>query len=119
LLDGEYAVNLLTDQGFRSAAWARTWAAESGVHLLLAPSRTERAARIRPPAVRQFVAAFRNRIETATDTLKDRFHPERTATVLLPVPRGERAPAPGPHGTPYPPTEDKTRQDTRWRTPRR
>ena len=76
LLDGEHAVHLLTDQGFRSAAWARTWAAENDVHLLLAPSRTERAAPTRPPTVRQFVATFRNRIETANDTLKDRFHLE-------------------------------------------
>jgi hypothetical protein len=76
LLDGEYDVHLLTDQGFRSAAWARTWAAESNVRLLLAPSRQERASRTRPPAVQAFVAAFRNRIETANDTLKDRFHLE-------------------------------------------
>jgi hypothetical protein len=76
LLDGEYGINLLTDQGFRSAAWARTWAAESNVSLLLAPSHEERASRTRPPAVRQFVAAFRNRIETANDTLKARFHLE-------------------------------------------
>jgi Transposase DDE domain len=76
LLDGVADRRLLADQGFRSAAWARTWAAERNVHLLLAPSRTERAAHTRPPAVQQFVATFRNRIETANDTLKDRLHLE-------------------------------------------
>ncbi|MBI3974581.1 MAG: hypothetical protein HY332_25165 [Chloroflexi bacterium] len=73
---GEDDIPLLTDPGFRSIAWARTWAAEHNVHVLLAPSRQERAAHTRPPAVPQFVAPFRNRLATVNDTLKDRFHLE-------------------------------------------
>jgi hypothetical protein len=76
LLAGEHAIGLLTDQGFRSAAWDRCWAAERGVRHLLAPSRQERARGTRPPVVDAFVAAFRNRIEATNDTLKDRFHLE-------------------------------------------
>jgi hypothetical protein len=77
LLDGERDLALLTDQGFRSAAWDRCWAAESNVRHLLAPSRRERAQGTRPPAVAAFVAAFRNRIEATNDALKDRFHLEQ------------------------------------------
>jgi hypothetical protein len=77
LLDGEHDVGLLTDQGFRSASWDRCWAAESGIWHLLAPSQRERATRSRPAVVEAFVSAFRNRIETANDTLKDRFHLEQ------------------------------------------
>lgn len=77
LLDGERDLALLTDQGFRSAAWDRCWAAESNVRHLLAPSRRERAQGSRPPAVEAFVGAFRNRIEATNDALKDRFHLER------------------------------------------
>ena len=76
LLAGERDVRLLTDQGFRSATWDRCWAAESGIDHLLAPSQRERATRSRPAPVEAFVAAFRNRIETTNDTLKDRFHLE-------------------------------------------
>jgi hypothetical protein len=76
LLDGTRDVGLLTDQGFRSTAWARCWAAESGVRHLLAPSRQERRTASRPAPVEAFVAAFRNRIEATNDTLKDRFHLE-------------------------------------------
>jgi hypothetical protein len=79
LLDGERDLHLLTDQGFRSATWARDWAATLNVHLLLAPSQRERAAPTRPEPVRAFVATFRNRIEAANDTLKDRFHLEAHA----------------------------------------
>jgi hypothetical protein len=74
LLEGEAAVRLLTDRGFCSAAWARRGAAEQGVTLLTAPGHRERRTPTRPPAVRAFVAAFRNRIETTTGRLKDRFH---------------------------------------------
>lgn len=77
LLDGEGAINLLTDQGFRSATWDRCWAAEQGVEHLLAPSRRERADRTRPRLVEAFVGTFRNRIEATNDTLKDRFHLEQ------------------------------------------
>jgi hypothetical protein len=76
LLAGEAAGRLLTDRGFASAAWARRWAAEQGVTLLTAPDRRERRRPTRPPAVRAFVAAFRNRIETTTGRLKDCFHLE-------------------------------------------
>ena len=76
LLDGERDGGLLTDQGFRSAAWARCWAAESGIRQLLAPSQRERATRSRPAVVEAFISAFRNRIETANGTLKGRFHLE-------------------------------------------
>jgi hypothetical protein len=77
LLDEAVGRGLLTDQGFRSAAWDRCWAAESGLRHLLAPSQRERATRSRPAVVEAFVRAFRNRIETTTATLKDRFHLER------------------------------------------
>jgi hypothetical protein len=77
LLDGVDSRGLLTDQGFRSTAWDRCWAAESGITHLLAPSRRERATRSRPAVVEAFVSAFRNRIETTNDTLKDRFHLEQ------------------------------------------
>ena len=76
LLAGEADVGLLTDRGFRSAAWAHRWATEQGVTLLTAPDHAERRAPTRPPALRAFVAAFRNRIETTTGRLKDRFHLE-------------------------------------------
>jgi hypothetical protein len=76
LLDGEAGIGLLTDQGFRSAAWDRCWAAEQGIWHLLAPSQRERAAHSRPRVVEQFVGAFRNRIEATNDALKDRFHLE-------------------------------------------
>jgi hypothetical protein len=79
LLEGERDVHLLADRGFRSAAWARDWEDTLHVHLLLAPSRRERAAPTRPDAVRQFIATFRNRIEAVNDTLKDRFHLEAHA----------------------------------------
>jgi len=79
LLDGERDIRLLTDQGFRSARWARDWAATQNVHLLLAPSQRERVAPTRPDAVRAFIATFRNRIEAVNDTLKDRFHLEAHA----------------------------------------
>ena len=50
LLNGEDAIPLLTDQGLRCAASARTWAAENNVHLRLAPSCcSPRAARRAPP----------------------------------------------------------------------
>ena len=77
LLDGVTGQGLLTDQGFRSATWDRCWAAESGVRHLLAPSQRERAAHSRPSLIEAFVRAFRNRIETTNDTLKDRFHLEQ------------------------------------------
>jgi hypothetical protein len=77
LLDGAQDLRLLTDQGCRSAAWDRWWAAASGIAHLLAPSQRERAARTRPAAVDAFVGTFRNRIETTNDTLKDRVHLER------------------------------------------
>jgi hypothetical protein len=76
LLDGERDRGLLTDQGFRSAAWDRCWAAESHVRHLLAPSRQERRAATRPPVLEAFVAAFRNRIEATNATLKARFQLE-------------------------------------------
>ncbi len=76
LLEGERDIHLLTDQGFRSAAWAREWEETRNIHLLLAPSQRERAAPTRPDAVRAFIATFRNRIEVVNDTLKDRFHLE-------------------------------------------
>lgn len=79
LLDGERAIFLLTDQGFRSAQWAREWKETLGVRLLLAPSKRERAAPTRPDTLRAFVATFRNRIEAVNDTLKDRFHLEAHA----------------------------------------
>jgi hypothetical protein len=77
LLGAEFDMGLLTDQGFRSAAWDRCWAAERGTWHLLAPSQRERATRSRPSVVEAFVRAFRNRIETTTDTLKDRWHLEQ------------------------------------------
>jgi hypothetical protein len=77
LLDGVRDLGLLTDQGFRSAAWDRCWAAERNVRHLLAPTRRERREASRPRLVAAFVAAFRNRIEATNDTLKDRFHLER------------------------------------------
>lgn len=76
LLDGESAVRLLADQGFRSEAWARRWAAEQQIVILTAPDHRERRAHTRPLVVRAFVAAFRNRIETTAGRLKDRFHLE-------------------------------------------
>jgi hypothetical protein len=76
LLDGHRDLGLLTDQGFRSAAWDRCWATESHVWHLLAPSRRDRAQGTRPTVVEAFVAAFRNRIEVTNDELKDRFHLE-------------------------------------------
>jgi hypothetical protein len=76
LLADEHDVGLLTDQGFRSAWWARRWAEDQGVHLLLAPSKHERAGATRPTTVAWFVATFRNRIEATNDTLNDRFHLE-------------------------------------------
>lgn len=79
LLDGIYDRHLLTDQGFRSAAWAHEWATTRNVHLLLAPSHQERATPTRPDTVRAFIATFRNRIEAVNDTLKDRFHLEAHA----------------------------------------
>ena len=77
LLAGEDAINLLTDQGIRSATWDRCWAAEQGIGHLLAPSRQERATKSRPRVLEQFVGTFRNRIEATNDTLKDRFHLEQ------------------------------------------
>jgi hypothetical protein len=77
LLEGVRDVGLLTDQGFRSVAWARCWAAESGVRHLLAPSQRERQRASRPRLVEAFVATFRNRIEATNDTLKARFQLER------------------------------------------
>jgi hypothetical protein len=77
VLDGVAGHGLLTDQGFRSAAWDRCWAAESAICHLLAPSQRERATHTRPAVIEAFVSAFRNRIETTNDTLKDRFHLER------------------------------------------
>ncbi len=44
--------------------------------LLTAPDHAERRTPTRPPALRAFVAAFRNRIETTTGRLKDRFRLE-------------------------------------------
>jgi hypothetical protein len=79
LLDGEHDIFLLTDQGFRSAQWAREWEDTLGVRLLLAPSKRERAAPTRPDTLRAFIATFRNRIEAVNDTLKDRFHLETHA----------------------------------------
>jgi len=76
LLAGERDIRLLTDQGFRSAQWARDWEETLHVHLLLAPSQRERARPTQPDAVRAFVATFRNRIEAVNETLKDRFHLE-------------------------------------------
>lgn len=76
LLEGERDMHLLTDQGFRSARWAREWTDTLGVHLLLAPSQRDRAAPTRPEAVQAFIATFRNRVEAVNDTLKDRFHLE-------------------------------------------
>ena len=76
LLDGYRDLGLLTDQGFRSAAWDRCWAAESQVWHLLAPSRRDRQQASRPPTLEAFVTTFRNRIEATNDTLKDRFHLE-------------------------------------------
>ena len=76
LLEGERDIQLLTDQGFRSATWARDWDETLNVHLLLAPSKRERAAPTRPDTARAFIATFRNRIEAVNDTLKDRFHLE-------------------------------------------
>jgi hypothetical protein len=76
LLEGERDIRLLTDQGFRSASWAREWEETRNVHLLLAPSQRERTRPTRPDAVRAFIATFRNRIEAVNDTLKDRFHLE-------------------------------------------
>jgi len=79
LLEGEHDLFLLTDQGFRSASWARDWEETLGVRLLLAPSKRERAIPTRPAPVRAFIATFRNRIEAVNDTLKDRFHLEAHA----------------------------------------
>ena len=79
LLDGERDIFLLTDQGFRSAQWARDWEDTLGVRLLLAPSKRERATPTRHNTLRAFVATFRNRIEAVNDTLKDRFHLEAHA----------------------------------------
>jgi hypothetical protein len=76
LLAGEHDINLLTDQGFRSVAWDRCWAAEQGITPLLAPRRQERATHSRPRLVDAFVGACRNRIEATNDTRKDRFHLE-------------------------------------------
>lgn len=76
LLEGERDLCLLTDQGFRSAQWARDWAATLGVRLLLAPSKREPATPTRPDTLRAFIATFRNRIEAVNATLKDRFHLE-------------------------------------------
>jgi hypothetical protein len=76
LLAGERDSFLLTDQGFRSAQWAREWQDTLGVRLLLAPSKRERATPTRPHTLRAFIATFRNRIEALNDTLKDRFHLE-------------------------------------------
>jgi hypothetical protein len=77
VLAGDHDLGLLTDQGFRSAAWGRCWAAESGVVHLLAPSHRERATHSRPSLIEAFVRAFRNRIETTTAALKERFHLEQ------------------------------------------
>ena len=77
VLAGEHAINLLPDQGFRSAPGDRCWAAEQDIRHLLAPSRQERAAHTRPPVVDAFVGAFRNRIEATNDTRKARFHLEQ------------------------------------------
>ncbi len=77
LLDGVVDQGLLTDQGLRSQAWDRCWAAESGIWHLLAPSQRERAAPARPTTSEAFVATFRNRIEATNNTLKDRFHLEQ------------------------------------------
>jgi hypothetical protein len=79
LLERERDLHLLTDQGFRSARWARDGQETLNVRLLLAPSQRERAAPTRPDAVRAFIATFRNRIEAVNDTLKDRFHLEAHA----------------------------------------
>jgi hypothetical protein len=79
LLAGQQDLRLLTDQGFRSAIWARDWAETRNVHLLLAPSQRERARPTRPAAVRAFIATFRHRIEAVNDTLKNRFHLEAHA----------------------------------------
>jgi hypothetical protein len=76
LLAGEADIGLLTDRGVCSAVWARRRAAEPCVPLLTAADRAERRAPTRPPALRAFVAAFRNRIETTACRLKDRFHLE-------------------------------------------
>jgi hypothetical protein len=79
LLEGERDIHLLTDQGFRSAAWARDWNETLNVRVLLAPSKRERAAPTRPDTTRAFIATFRNRIEAINETLKDRFHLEAHA----------------------------------------
>lgn len=79
LLEGERDIHLLTDQGFRSAAWARDWNETLNVRVLLAPSKRERAAPTRPDTTRAFIATFRNRIEAINETLKARFHLEAHA----------------------------------------
>ncbi len=79
LLEGERDSHLLTDQGFRSATWARDGNETLNVHVLLAPSKRDRAAPTRPDTPRAFIATFRNRIEAINETLKDRFHLEAHA----------------------------------------
>lgn len=79
LLEGERDSRRLTDQGCRSARWARDGEEPLHVHLLLAPSQRERATPTRPDPVRAFIATFRHRIEAVNDTLNDRFHLEAHA----------------------------------------
>ena len=62
LLDGLHDLVLLLDRGFVGRAFA-AWCAARRIRVVLAPSKTER--RHLPAALRQGIAAWRNRIETA------------------------------------------------------
>jgi Transposase DDE domain len=70
MLTGAHDLHLLTDKGFRGQAFA-AGLAETGITLLTPPTKAERPTL--SGRVRQFIAAHRNRIESALNTLKDRF----------------------------------------------
>lgn len=74
LVEGLAALHLLTDKGFRGRPFA-TALAEQAITLLTPPTKAERATQ--SPALHQFIAGHRNRIETGFNTLKEQLHLER------------------------------------------
>ena len=73
LVEGLAALHLLTDKGFRGRPFAAALA-EQAITLLTPPTKAERTTL--PPALRQFIAAHRNRIEAGFNTLTDQLHLE-------------------------------------------
>ena len=74
LLEGLHDLHLLTDKGFRGAAFA-AHLAEQRITVLMPPTKAERTTM--PAAIRACIAAHRNRVEGCFTTAKDQFNRER------------------------------------------